>query len=56
MLPWKYLIRRTARSRGLIDPVSFLARLRSFAQPSEIQEPMELVRAGMLFQARGAIV
>ncbi len=54
-LPWKYFLRRAARRRGFIDPVSFLARLRQFAQPSEVQEPIELIRAGVLFHARGLI-
>ncbi|MGH8019060.1 MAG: hypothetical protein ACREIA_12350, partial [Opitutaceae bacterium] len=54
-LPWKYFLRRAARRRGFVDPVSFLARLRQFAQPSEVQEPIELIRAGVLFHARGLI-
>lgn len=32
-----------------------MARLRRFAQPSEVQEPIELLRAGILFHARGLI-
>jgi hypothetical protein len=54
-IPWKFLIRRAAKAHGFIDPISFLARVRSFSQPSEVKEPMELVRANMLFQARGLI-
>ncbi len=54
-LPWKFLIKRTARAYGIIDPISFLARLRRFAQPSEVQEPIELLRAGIVFHARGLI-
>jgi hypothetical protein len=54
-LPWRYLLRRAARSRGFIDPFEFLARLRKFAQPSEVQEPIELIRAGVVFHARGLI-
>jgi hypothetical protein len=54
-LPWKFLIQRAARSYGVIDPISLLARLRRFAQPSEIQEPVELLRAGIIFHARGLI-
>ncbi len=54
-LPWKYFIKRAARSYGVIDPISFLARLRRFAQPSEVQEPIELLRAGIIFHARGLI-
>lgn len=55
ILPWKFIIRRAAKAYGLLDPISFLARARSFSQPSEVKEPMELLRAGMLFQARGMI-
>ncbi len=54
-IPWKFIIRRTARAYGVIDPISFLARLRRFAQPSEVQEPIELLRAGIVFHARGII-
>jgi hypothetical protein len=32
-----------------------LARLRQFAQPSEVQDPIELLRAGILFHSRGLI-
>ena len=54
-IPWKFLLKRAARSYGVVDPVSLLARLRRFAQPSEVQEPMELLRAGIVFHARGLI-
>jgi hypothetical protein len=54
-IPWKFLIHRAARSYGVIDPIDLLARLRRFAQPSEIQEPLELLRAGIVFHARGLI-
>ncbi|MDO9508610.1 MAG: hypothetical protein Q7I97_04605 [Thermovirgaceae bacterium] len=54
-IPWKFLIKRVARSHGLIDPLTFLARLRRFTQPSEVQEPIELLRAGIAFHARGLI-
>jgi hypothetical protein len=53
--PWKFLIRRAARAHGIIDPITLMARFRRFAQPSEIQEPIELVRAGIVFHARGLI-
>ncbi len=32
-----------------------MARLRRFAQPSEVNEPIELLRAGIVFHARGLI-
>jgi len=54
-LPYKFLIQRAARAYNVIDPVSLLARLRQFAQPSEVQEPFELLRAGILFHARGLV-
>lgn len=54
-LPWKFLIKRTAKVFGIIDPLNFLARFRQFAQPSEVQEPIELLRAGIIFHARGLI-
>jgi hypothetical protein len=54
-IPWKFLLKRAARSYGVIDPISLLARLRRFAQPSEVQEPLELLRAGIIFHARGLI-
>lgn len=54
-LPWKFLVKRAARAYGIIDPLNFLARFRQFAQPSEVQEPIELLRAGIIFHARGLI-
>ena len=54
-IPWKFLIQRAARSYGVINPIDLMARLRRFAQPSEIQEPLELLRAGIVFHARGLI-
>lgn len=54
-IPWKFFIKRIARSYGFIDPFTFLARLRRFSQPSEVQEPLELLRAGIVLHARGLI-
>lgn len=53
--PWKYAISRLAKSHGFIDPIALLARLHRFAQPSEVAEPIELVRAGVVLHARGLI-
>jgi hypothetical protein len=53
--PWRFLLSRLARSRGFIDPAALLARLHRFAQPSEVAEPIELLRAGVAFHARGLI-
>ena len=54
-IPWKFFIARAARAHGFIDPIQLMARLRGFSQPSEVQEPIELLRAGIMFQARGLV-
>lgn len=54
-IPWKFFVQRAARRYGFIDPINLIARVRRFAQPSEVQEPIELLRAGMIFHARGLI-
>ena len=53
--PWKQLVIRAAKARGFIDPVKLLSRLESFAQPIEVKEPLELLRAGMVLHARGLL-
>jgi len=55
IFPWKLLLKRTANSYGFIDPIGFLARMRQFSQPSEVAEPIELLRAGVQFHARGLL-
>jgi hypothetical protein len=55
LLPWKSVVRSMARRHGFFDPVQFLDRMRQFAQPSEVGEPIELLRAGAAFHARGLI-
>jgi hypothetical protein len=54
-LPWKFIVKRAARAYGILDPALWLARVRQFSQPSEVQEPIELLRAGILFHARGIV-
>ncbi|AOY86910.1 hypothetical protein BKP64_01240 [Marinobacter salinus] len=54
-LPWRYLVKRMAHRHGFLDPIALLAKLHSFAQPSEVGEPIELLRAGVAFHARGLI-
>lgn len=51
--PWRQVVSRFARSRGLVDPIEVLARLESLAHPVEVKEPLELMRAGIVFHARG---
>ncbi len=53
--PTRFLITRIARAYGFLDPVALMGKLRGFAQPSEVAEPIELLRAGMLFHARGLV-
>jgi hypothetical protein len=52
-LPWRFVVSRLARSHGFLDPVALLARFHRFAQPAEVSEPVELLRAGVVFHARG---
>jgi hypothetical protein len=53
--PVRFLITRAARAYGFLDPVNLVGKIRGFAEPSEFAEPLELLRAGMLFHARGLV-
>ncbi len=53
--PWHLIVKLAAGRYGFIDPVTLLARLRQFGRPSEVAEPLELLRAGLIFHARGVI-
>ncbi len=55
LFPWRYVISRLARRQGFVDPVALLSRLQRFSQPSEVTEPIELLRAGVVFHARGLL-
>jgi hypothetical protein len=52
-VPWKYIVSSLARAGGFIDPVKILLRFEAFAQPIEVQPPLEMLRSGMVFHARG---
>ena len=52
-LPWKFIVRRLALRHGFLDPITVLGYVRRFAQPSEVVEPIELLRAGVVMHARG---
>ncbi len=54
-LPWRFLIKQAAQAHDFLDPIALQSRLNRFAQPSEVTEPIELLRAGVLFHARGLI-
>ncbi len=51
----RFLITRAARAYGFLDPINLVGKIRGFAEPSEFAEPLELLRAGMLFHARGLV-
>ena len=53
--PWRFIVRYLAQSHGFLDPIALLSRLERFSQPSEVAEPIELLRAGVVFHARGLI-
>lgn len=53
--PIRFLVTRLARAYGFLDPIALLGQLRRFSQPSEVGEPLELLRAGLLFHARGLL-
>lgn len=54
-LPWRFFVRKFATTHGFLDPMSVMARMQRFAEPSEVSEPIELLRAGMIFHARALI-
>lgn len=54
-LPWNLIIQRMARAHGFLDPVLLLSQLQRFTQPAEVNEPVELLRAGAILHARGLI-
>ncbi len=53
--PWRFIVRRVAQSHGFLDPIALLGHLHRFAQPAEVAEPIELLRAGVVLHARGLI-
>lgn len=54
-LPWRSIVRRVVRGHGFLDPFVLMARMERFAQPSEVAEPIELLRAGAAMHARGLV-
>ncbi|MDC0601816.1 hypothetical protein OAP14_02175 [Aliiglaciecola sp.] len=53
--PWKFIVKRAARAQGFLDPIALLGQLQRFIQPSEVNVPIELLRAGAVLHARGLI-
>lgn len=54
-LPWRFAISYIAKKQGILDPIPIMARVQALAQPSEVAEPIELIRSGVVFHARGLI-
>ncbi len=54
-LPWRWLLSNQAKKSGVLDPFKLISTLEGFSQPSEIKVPFELLRAGMVFHARGLV-
>jgi len=54
-LPWRFIIRRAARSQGILDPILLLTRLARFGKLGDIGTPGDLLRAGAMLHARGLI-
>lgn len=52
-LPWRFLLRKLAIKQGFLDPIALLGKLSAFGQKSEVSAPVELLRAGAVFHARG---
>ncbi len=53
--PWQWLVSYWAKAQGFVDPISLMAQLERFTQPAAVREPIELLRAGAAFHARGLI-
>ncbi len=54
-LPWKFFVRYLARKHAFQDPLVVLGYLERFSQESEVAQPIELLRAGAAFHARGLV-
>ncbi len=55
VLPWKRALRRVASLYGFIDPVEVMSQISAFSRSAEISYPLELLRSGTVFHARGLV-
>jgi hypothetical protein len=53
--PVRYFLSKIAKSQGFLDPMLLTSKLQKLAEPSEVSEPIELLRAGAIFHARGLV-
>ncbi len=54
-MPWRFIVKYAAKSHGFLDPFRLMSYFGRFAQPAEVMAPVELMRAGAIFHARGLI-
>ena len=54
-LPWRMILQWAAKKHGFVDPIGLLAQFARFSRPAEVLAPTELIRAGIVLQARGFI-
>ncbi len=52
---WGFILTRLAKAQGFLDPRVVFSQLQKFSRPSEVWVPAELLRSGMVLQARGLI-
>lgn len=52
---WNWIVRRLALAQGFLDPIAVFSSLQKFSKPSEVWAPTELLRSGMILQARGVV-
>lgn len=54
-LPWRMMLRLSARRHGFLDPIMLLAKVQRFSQPAQVLAPTELLRSGAILHARGLL-
>lgn len=52
---WGFIITRIAKAQGFMDPRVLFSQIQRFSRPSEVWVPAELLRSGMVLQARGLL-
>lgn len=54
-IPWRFILRQSAKQHNFLDPFEIFTQVGRFAQPADVMAPTELLRAGAVFHARGLI-
>jgi hypothetical protein len=55
LFPWKKVVGHVAKRHGFVNPLTVLGSVHGFAQPAEVHHPVELLRSGAIFHARGFV-